>query len=307
MDQKYIRGIRIGPIPQQSGAQTIQQAIYQAHGSPCGINKLVYDPIGITNIRYFGLKQTLDVCLNTPRAVDSFDIARLEATTYLQYASPANRLIYLDALTTWAKKLYLSIPRPEGISGYTYVLTVFDYNGSTIWDSKTPFLLPIITDMMGNAQYNQVTLSPQNPFKTKNGDPVTSTPLYGLGLNQGYTAWITGATMTGDSDDPAYTVQSSAFCVNQATFPETVMATASLLNDPANTRSFGFPMYGFSSRQQMPNQDGTTNYGAIGYYCCLLVNLYTVPNDSYPDSTLIETVVVRLGLEQSPPSGPPPS
>ena len=306
MDQKYIKGIRIGPVPQQSGAQTIQQAIYQAHGSPCRINLLVYDPIGITNIRYIDLKQTLDICLNTPRAVDSFDNARLEAPTYLQYSSPANRLIYLDALTTWAKKLFLSIPRPEGISGYSYVLTVFDYNGSTIWDSKTPFLLPIITDMDGNAQYNQVTLSPQNPFKNKDGSPVTSTPLYGLGLNQGYTAWITGAISTGPHmNDPAYTVRSSAFSVNQANFPETVMATASLLNDPANTRSFGFPMYGFSARQQMPNQDGTTNYGAIGYYCCLIINLYTVPNANYPNSTLIETVTVRLGLEQSPPSGPP--
>jgi len=88
--------------------------------------------------------------------------------------------------------------------------------------------------------------------------------------------------------------------VNQAAFPETFMAVSSLLTDPANTRVYGFQKYGFAARQQVPNYEKSQNQGQIGYYACYINSLFTNPNEDYPESTLIEYVFVRLGLEQAP-------
>lgn len=289
MDAIQVKGVRIAPIPQQSGAPTIQQAIYQAHNSVCGQNLLVFDRIGITNIRYIDLKDDLDALLLRPDTLVAWNTLGMVGTTYLQDATPTNRILYIQALTEWASIIFQNTTMPP--AGYTYALTVYDSNGCTVWDSKTPGLLPTRTLMTDEVVYSQTNLMTPNPFKNSmTGSPKTSANLYGISNNPGYLAYVTDAT-----------VQQSAFMVNQAAFPETVMAVASQLEDPANTRVFGFPNYGFAARQQNPNNDATNNFGSIGYYCCHLTNLYTIPNDTYTLSTLIETVFVRLGLEQTPP------
>ena len=290
MDILNVNGIRIGPIPQQSGAPTIQQAIYQAHDSVCGQNLLVYDRIGITNIRYIDLKNILDKFLLQPDTYEAFINLQIAGTTYLQEPSPENRLLYIQALTTWASNIFKLGDIPP--QGYTYVITVYDSNGSTIYDSKTSNLTPTKELLNGTLVYSQVDLMTPNPFiNTQTGTPRTSTNLYGIANNPGYLAYVK------DAD-----IQQSAFMVNQAAFPETVMAVASQLSDPANTRVFGFPTYGFAARQLNPNSDATNNFGSLGYFCSHLVNLFTIPNDTYPLSTLIETVFVRLGLQQTPKS-----
>ena len=99
MDAIYVKGVRIGPIPQQSGAPTIQQAIYQAHNSVCGQNTLVCDRIGITKIRYIDLKDDLDALLLQPDTLAAWENLQVVGTTYLQNATPDNRILYIEALT----------------------------------------------------------------------------------------------------------------------------------------------------------------------------------------------------------------
>jgi hypothetical protein len=288
MDAINVKGIRIGPIPQQSGAPTIQQAIYQAHNSVCGVNTLVYDRIGITKIRYIDLKEILDSLLNANDTITAWKNLGVVGTTYLQDATPENRILYIQALSDWAKVIFTKAALTPPPSGYTYGLTVYDSNGTTIWDSKTPQLVPIVDGII--PRYTKVDLTTPNPFKEPNGSTRTSANLYGIANNPGYLAYI--------SDE---TTQKSAFMVNQAAFPETVMAVASQISDPANTRVFGFMNYGFSARQQNPNSDDTNIFGSLAYYCVHLTNIYTVPNATYPLTTLIETVFVRIGLLQAPP------
>lgn len=67
------------------------------------------------------------------------------------------------------------------------------------------------------------------------------------------------------------------------------MATASLLIDTANTRTFGIPTYGFSDRVD------TLFNGGISYNCCQYINIYTVP-DQDGNTTLIEALFARLTL-----------
>jgi hypothetical protein len=71
--------------------------------------------------------------------------------------------------------------------------------------------------------------------------------------------------------------------------PESLMATASLLIDTANTRTFGIPTYGFSDRVD------TLFNGGIGYNCCQYLNIYTTP-DADGNTTLIEALFARLTL-----------
>lgn len=299
MDTPVVKGIRINPMPQQAGVTTIQQAIYQAHNSDCGKNTLIYDPVGVaflpgatTPLRFIDLKDLLEECMNTELATDALSNLQEVSTTYVQDASPENRLLYLEALGEWSLALNSSIPNLP-IPGYEYRLTVYDSNGNTIFDSRTgpgslnP-LLPTERVGPGNVlQYTQTPLATPNPFGP--GPGLNSVNLYGIANNPGFLAYVT---------DPG--VQTSSFIVNQAALPETFMAVSSLLTDPANTRVYGFPKYGFAARQQSPNYEKSQNQGQIGYYACYLFSLYTNPNDAYPKSTLIEYLFVRLGLEQAP-------
>jgi len=289
-------GFRINPIPQQAGTQTMQQAIYQAHNSPCGQNKLIYDPIlviGDQTFYFLDLKDLLYDIMNADSTVELLQAAIESGTTYLVDPSPTNRLTYLSSLLDWAKTLYAQIsdktPIPD--AGYQYVLTVYDYNGNTIWDSGTPTLTPTTNTVP--PQYVQVPLFTPNPLP---GTPSpTSVNIYGISNYPTAMAWIDGATVNGAL------AQRSAYTINQAAMPESVMAIASLLTDPANTRVYGFPRYGFSSRQNTLNAiSSDINYGQLGFYCCYLNSLYSNPiaENNYT-STLIEYIFVRIGLAQS--------
>lgn len=75
-------------------------------------------------------------------------------------------------------------------------------------------------------------------------------------------------------------------------FPESIMAEASLLVDTANARAFGIPKYGFSARS---NQHLN---GGIGYYCAHVIQVQTIP-DTNNETTLIESIFVRLSLEEN--------
>jgi hypothetical protein len=288
MDSASNLTYRINPIPQQSGAQTIQQAIYQSHKSPCGYNTIVFDPIGITEIRFVDLKTILDEALNSELSVTEWNKLRDIGTTYLLSPTRFNKLAYVNQLGYWAQIIFASIPNVV-ISGYKYHLNVSDTNGFTIWDSQTPELYTTaLNPILGYLDYTQIPLIQPNPYTEQ------TINLYGIVHNPGYFAYI-------DKTDPIglETLQ-SAFLISQTTLPETMMAVASLLTDPANTRTFGFKYYGFSARQQVPNYIKNDDYGDLGYYCSYLSQLYTIKTDNWDKHSLIENVIIRLGLEQAP-------
>lgn len=296
MDTPIINGIRINPAPMQGGVNTIQQAIYQSHGSDCGQNLVIFEPVGVaflpgssTPLRFIDLKEILDFSMNTDNAVASLENLQTVGTEYCQTPSRENRARYLFALQEWAQTIFSSIPSLT-ITGYDYRFTVYDSNGMTIFDSQSPTLLPI-TQVGPSLEYTTVALQTPNPFTDPDNPPPgkTSIQLYGIAINPGYLAYTTSTD-----------VQTSAFAVSQAGLPENTMAIGSLLTDPANTRTYGYKYYGFSARQQAPNYVQKPEQGQIGYYAAYLNRLFTIPNSAYPKSTLIEYLFVRLGLEQSP-------
>lgn len=284
MDVIKENGLRINPIPQQAGVQTIQQAIYQAHDSPCGQNLLIYEPIGVTDIRYTDLKDLLEESMNSDLSISNWQNLRYAATTFLLDPTFNNKLMYLKKLENWALSLFTSIPLFV-IPYYNYHMTVYDSGGFTIWDSTTPFLRPTSSGP-GGLSYTKVPLTMSNPFG------ITEINLYGISFNPGYFAYINKNNQTGSD------TLKSAFLVNQASMPETVMAIGTQLTDPANTRTFGFKNYGFSARQQVPNYTQNPNYGDLGYYACYMSQLYTIPTEDWDKVTLIENIFVRLGLEE---------
>lgn len=292
---------RINPTPQQAGTATIQQAVYQAHKSSCGKNMIVYNPILTVDnqvLRFIDLKTLLEYVLNVDATIAALEEVSVRGTTYIESPTRENRLYYLQALMNWAMTLYANvagvptdvIPTVD-IPGYRYELTVYDFNGNTIWDSGTPNLLPIT--LTEPPEYIQVPLSTPNPLK----DTPNRVNIYGIANNPGYIAYIRASTPDGAD------AQTSAYLINQAAMPESVMAIASLLGDPANTRTYGFMNYGFAARQQAPNTEHTTEYGQIGFYCAYINSIYTIPSATYPESTLIENIFCRIAFAQNPLEG----
>lgn len=295
---------RINPCPQQGGTSTIQQAIYQAHRSSCGQNLVIFEPIGITDIRYTDLKDILEGALNSQESIENWTLLREYGTNFLVYPSSQNKLMYIHQMGYWAQTLYNTIP-DISISGYTYHLTVYDGNGFTIWDSLSPDLTvtkqtststiynsPDDDDIKNYAadgyiyNYTTIPLIPSNPYG------LTDVNLYGISYNPGYFAYV-------DISDPiARDLLRSAFLANQLAMPETTMAVNTQLTDPANTRTFGFKNFGFSARQQQPQLTLALveYFGNLAYYCCYRSELYTINRTT---STVIENVFVRLGLEQN--------
>jgi hypothetical protein len=278
-------GFRINPVP--------QQAIYQAHNSSCGQNRLIYDPILVIDNETFyfiDLKDILFDIMNSETTIAALDNAIAIGTNYLVDPIPDNRLLYIDSLFQWAQTLFGQIEDKTPINGYTYVLTVYNYNGNTIWDSATPTLTPTTNTIP--PQYTIVPLIQPNPLT---GNPSTWN-LYGINNTPAAIGWINGNSTGQPYSANGALAQISTYLVNQAIQPESVMAIASLLTDPANTRVYGFPRYGFSARQ---NTNANNVAGQLGFYCCYLNELYSNPIDANNNtSTLFDYIFVRIGLVQ---------
>lgn len=56
--------------------QTIQQAIYSVHDNPCGLNTLIFEEMGKTQIRYIDLKNYLDFILRAEESTNQWNIVR---------------------------------------------------------------------------------------------------------------------------------------------------------------------------------------------------------------------------------------
>lgn len=277
---------KINPTVQQGGTQTIQQSIYITHDNPCGINKLIFQGMGYTQIRYIDLKNYLDDILDSAEMRALFDQVRADGTDFMNNPNDTQKQNkYLHALSQWAQAGIGNLPVPvDYYQGYQFSFSVFDASGCLIYGSNSP-TLTIISESGGVYTRNTTTLAQQ--YDTDNYafvPSVSSTNLYKLCNDYVLLPFANEAA-----------VIQSDFIINQLPLPESIMAVSSLLVDSANTRTFGIPKYGFSNRS---NQ---LQVGGIAYYCAHIIDIYSTP-DSNGETTIIESVFARIALEEN---GPP--
>ena len=286
---------RINPTVQQGGAQTMQQAIYLSHKSSCGINLLVYQPLAyqgtseIGTFDYNNLRQILEACMQQTNVDDIWLQIRLASTAYLVGIGSTLQAELL--LTLWGQTIYNNLSQVlpvERIRGSFYRIVIFDGSGNTLWDSNLPQLQIITFDDEQNPLYTTLPLTQPNPLGK------TSISLYGIGSYPWIIPYI----------EPEYRSQLliSEFMVNQMTYPESEMCIASLLTDPANTRTFGFPKYGFSSRTVNPERN-ENNLIAVSYSynCAYYTDLLSVqlPGISLTDINLNNKIMTSIGIRLS--------
>lgn len=274
--------LRIAPTTQQGGTQTMQQAIYLTHDNPCGANQLIFRKMGLTGIRFIDLKNYLDEILGTEAMRLLFEQVKTDGTEYIN--NPLDETSYYRyrySLMVWAKTAMDHFPIPvDYYPGYRLKFSMYDGDGDAMFDSFFPNLL-IITQIAVPPFYFP-TLVPliRNEFLQWN---IT---LYKMLSYKQFLPYINNSNSLRGVE-----VVSSDYILCQTMFPESIMAEASLLVDTANARAFGIPTYGFSARSNQHRN------GGIGYYCAHVIQVRTTP-DEEGNTTLIESVFVRLSLEE---------
>lgn len=280
MDSPVFKTLRIAPTTQQGGTQTIQQSIYLTHNNPCGANLLIFQEMGLTQIRYIDLKNYVDEILMTEDMKVLFENIRIKGTAYINDpVDPQKNYEYLYAIQHWAQESInkLSVPI-EYYKGYKFRINVYDASGTLFFDSFYPNVTVVETDgSTGLYKLSEVELLPSFPDWW-----VDKAQIYKISTNYAYLAFIGLNNL-----DLVF----SNFPRNQSTTPDTVMAIASLLVDSANTRTFGIPKYGFSA---MTNLSG---FGGITYNCAHFIDIRTVPDEN-GKTTLIESIFFRISLEE---------
>lgn len=279
MDTIKWNPLRIAPTTQQGGTQTMQQAIYLCHDNPCGANKLIFQEMGLTGIRFIDLKNYLDEILGSEEMRDLFEQARAAGTEYIN--NPVQETYYYKyrySLMEWARSAIANSPIPvDYYPGYRLKFSLYDGDGDAMYDSFFPDLLIM----------RKISV---DPFYTPTYVPLNwnsffqwNITLYKMLSYKKFLPYInTSDTFRGAQ------VASSDFLLCQTMFPESIMAEASLLVDTANARAFGIPKFGFSARS---NQHLN---GGIAYYCAHIIQVLATTENS----PLIESVFVRLSLEE---------
>jgi hypothetical protein len=214
-----------------------------------------------------------------------FEEVRLRGTEYiLNPDDPTLYLKYLLALSNWAEAGFANLPIPPNyFKGYYMKFSVYDASGAAIYDSDFPFI-KIVTVSSGGVISKTTVRASIPPSNT-----TVNVPLYKICNNFTRVPWVYTISTPGYNTPTELYFQYSDFYTNQMALPESLMATASLLIDTANTRTFGIPTYGFSDRVD------TLFNGGIGYNCCQYLNIYTTP-DADGNTTLIEALFARLTL-----------
>lgn len=168
MDKQNEENFRIGPTIQQGGTQTIQQSIYLAHNNPCGVNKLIYQKMGLTGIRYIDLKDYMDEILNSEEMMLLFEEIRIKGTAYVDnptYYHYQSKFVY--AIQNWAEAGLRNLSIPVNYyNGYKIRFSVFDEEGCSIYDSFFPIIKPVDVDSNGEVYYVYLPLldNPWFPF-----------------------------------------------------------------------------------------------------------------------------------------------
>lgn len=215
-----------------------------------------------------------------------FDQVRVDGTAYMNNPLDVQKQNhYLYSMSQWAEAGINNLSVPiDYYQGYQFSFSVFDGSGCLIYGSDSP-TLKIVSE--SNGIYTLTTTTLKQTYDVNNYEfvpSVSSTNLYKICNDYVLLPFANQAEVV-DSD----------FIINQLSLPETMMAVSSLLVDSANTRTFGVPKYGFSNRSNQLQVAG------VAYYCAHVVDIYSVP-DANGDTTLIETIFVRIALEEN---GPP--
>lgn len=279
-------GIR--SIPQMGGTSTTQQAIYVVHGSPCGVNPFLLNKVGTTNITYIDMNETLSVAISASQeaflllvnAFNQIQVKPSEQNYYRLY-----REYYQYGLTIWGHLAGFVQ------DGYTTTLTLYDEDGRTFFDSTLEGWFPVT----GTGPFIPVRLalvptviSIPGPLGTYYLNPTGSdtADLYNISKTPSYWPYIISTInpQTGRNQDEIF---NSGFLLNQAQMFESLMASASLLTDTANTRFYNAIGSGFSARPVSPGG------GNLGYYTCIIQNISRQPR------IVNQNFFVRLGLEKN--------
>jgi hypothetical protein len=239
--------------------------------------------MGYTGIRFIDLKNYLDEILKSEPMQLLFDEIRVRGTDYINHPQENSYYLqYLLALSNWSEQGFQNLPIPaDYFSGYYMKFSVYDASGSAIFDSDFPFI-KIVYQSGNNLYKTRLRLYVPNPL---NNQPYAE--VYKICNNYTVMPWISEVKYADDKTN--FYIRYSDFFFNQVSLTESIMATASLLLDTANTRSFGIPTYGFSDRVD------TQFNGGISYNCCQYINIYTTPDED-GNTTLIESLFARLTL-----------
>jgi len=281
-------GIR--SIPQMGGTSTTQQAIYLVHDSPCGINPFLLNKIGTTSITYIDLNNRLSAAINAPASQEAFS-ALVAAFNQIQ-SDPSNQNYY--ALYRAYYELGAAIwddLSDFSQDGYTTTLTVYDEDGRTFFDSTLEGWFPVA----GTGPFVPVVLtlvptiiSIPGPIGTYYLNPTGSdfAELYNISKTPSFLPYIVSIVnpQTGRNQSEIF---NSGFLLNQAQMFESLMASASLLTDTANTRFYNAIGSGFSARPVSPGR------GNLGYYTCIIQNISQVSR------IINQNFFIRLGIEKN--------
>lgn len=283
MDTPQFNKFRIAPTTQQGGTQTIQQAIYLTHNNPCGANLLIYQEMGLTQIRYIDLKNYLDAILDTETMRLLFEDIRIAATNYINNPADDQLLLrYLYTIMKWSQQGILELPvSVYYYKGYKFRVDTYDGSGTCYYDSFYPILQIIEYNTTKQLYgYGSVPITPAQGKLSRVG----YTNLYKMTSAPRSLPFINADTST-----VGYAAYLSNFLFNQNSMLETEMTVASLLIDSANTRTFGIPKYGFSARQNV------SQFSGITYNCSHYIDIQTMPDEN-GHTTLVESIFFRLSL-----------
>lgn len=277
---------RIAPTIQQSGTQTIQQSIYLTHGSPCGLNPLLFNKIGSTGLTYQTFADLLSLGMNHPDSIEAFRNMEVAFIAYnLDSTNTNKKLAFLNSQFQYARTVWESgfgSGNVIQLDGYTPILTLYDGNGTIVFDSSIfPYWNPATEISPGVFSYTQVKLLNPNPSNSPTcsfyeliGKP-TCFPF--IDANIGNQAALVN----------------SSYLVNQISLGETAMAISSVLTDPANTRVYNLFRFGFSARVNSPGN------GNPAYHVCYLQylkNTLSIGTGSFLLNNLADMLFVRLSL-----------
>lgn len=292
-------GIRVNPIPQLGGTSTTQQAIYLTHNNPCGINSLLYNLMGETGLTFQQLANLLTEGMNTEGSAIAYDDLVKAFMSFNTDPTLQNQYNIYDKYFKYGTKLWEFFSTID-IPGYKTNLTVYDDNGRIMFDSgytNWPLVVevsegiyePLQLELVATTPYSITFPVPYPPFSITISQIFNPTgsdkcDLYNLLKTPSFWPFIINKThpISGTSQ---IEILNSPWMINQNQMFESTMAIASLLTDPANTRTYSALRFGFSARPVLPGS------GEIGYYGCFLQEIYSETGDF-----LIESFFVRLGF-----------
>lgn len=266
--------MRIAPMPQQGGTQTIQQTINLTHDNPCGYNPVFELTMGTTGITYGEFAQMLNSLFFLPEVNAAFQIYLDALVEYKTDPTITNQQKLVLALYEYGLSIRDASDLPA-VDGYDYVYSIYDANGATILDTSISSEWPPVVET-GVDTYEYTTLSLQT-YR----NPITAVCyVYNLLYQPSVSNWIDQSV--GNQSQ----LINSSYLINQNAMSESVMSISSLLTDTANTRAYSLPGFGFSSRPYSPQNPNAS------YNVCFFKRFYQ-------DGDILSSFFVRLTLLQT--------